>query len=119
MYYKLNDKNEIWVTSDREEEGFLYTDDAIVSSYDGQRLVFKSETETLEYIEAQKKYLNAQNIEILRQQRKEECFSVINRGELWYSRLSAAQKTELEQWYGAWLDVTETLTSPDKPAWLK
>lgn len=56
--------------------------------------------------------------ELLRQRRKNECFSVINRGKLWYDRLSYEQLAELKKWYQAWLDVTETLVTPSYPAWL-
>ena len=55
----------------------------------------------------------------LRKLREAECFALVNRGELWYNRLTEEQKTELEKWYQAWLDVTETLTIPNKPNWLK
>ena len=54
----------------------------------------------------------------LRSQRKKACFPYINRGEMWYSRLSAEQKEELGAWYQAWLDVTETKVVPDAPEWL-
>lgn len=54
-----------------------------------------------------------------RYQREIECFPIINRGILWYERLSAEQKEELNIWYQAWLDVTETKIIPDKPTWLK
>ena len=54
----------------------------------------------------------------LRLMREKLCFPYINRGELWYNRLTAEQKTELEAWYQEWLDVTVTLTIPSKPEWL-
>ena len=54
----------------------------------------------------------------LRKRRNEECFKVINRGRLWYNRLSMEQYSELEIWYQAWLDVTSTLKIPEPPAWL-
>ena len=54
----------------------------------------------------------------LRQRRETECFSVINRGQLWYENISVAQLLELRSWYKAWLNVTETLVAPEKPAWL-
>ena len=54
----------------------------------------------------------------LRQRRETECFSYINRGRLWYDRLTDAQAAELAAWYEAWLHVTETLTVPTKPSWL-
>lgn len=54
----------------------------------------------------------------LRTRRERECFTYINRGQLWYARLSAAQLAELSAWYIKWLDVTRTRKIPDKPAWL-
>lgn len=54
----------------------------------------------------------------LRHRRQLECFPYINRGELWYNHLSTEQTEELNTWYQAWLDVTETKVVPDKPAWL-
>ena len=53
-----------------------------------------------------------------RRRREQECFSVINRGWLWYEDLTADQKSELRTWYKAWLDGTPTQTVPEKPAWL-
>lgn len=57
--------------------------------------------------------------ESLRFARAMECFSVINRGYGWYLTLTEDQKTELTEWYKAWLDVTETNIVPKKPDWLK
>lgn len=54
----------------------------------------------------------------LRFKREKACFPIINRGELWYSRLTADQKKELDTWYQAWLDVTNTMVIPEKPEWL-
>lgn len=58
-------------------------------------------------------------IEKLRHKREIECFSVVNRGKLWYDKLEAEQVQELDNWYMEWLDVTETLVEPQKPDWLK
>lgn len=62
----------------------------------------------------------------LRAKREIECFSIINRGELWYSKLTEIQKQELNTWYQSWLDVTEETNKdengnyiiPIKPSWL-
>lgn len=54
----------------------------------------------------------------LRERREKECFSVINRGVLWYDRLTKAQINELYRWYQQWLDVTITGVIPPKPIWL-
>ena len=54
----------------------------------------------------------------LRSQREKVCFPYINRGALWYSKLSDEQMDELNAWYQAWLDVTNTKVLPDTPMWL-
>lgn len=55
----------------------------------------------------------------LKHRRAKECFSIIdNRSQMWYNHLTAKQKEELEAWYQAWLDVTETKVIPVKPEWL-
>ena len=54
-----------------------------------------------------------------RLRREKECFSIINRGQLWYEGVSITQLLELRQWYKAWLNVTETMVVPEKPAWLE
>lgn len=58
-------------------------------------------------------------IEELRRLREIECFPIVNRGVLWYNELTSEQLEELENWYKAWLDVTDTKTAPQKPEWLK
>lgn len=55
----------------------------------------------------------------LRRVRERVCFSIINRGALWYESLTDAQIDELREWYVAWLDVTKTFKIPKKPAWLQ
>lgn len=57
-------------------------------------------------------------IDNLRVQREDECFPIINRGQLWYDNLSDDQLQELNEWYRDWLDVTETRVVPTKPSWL-
>ena len=59
-----------------------------------------------------------QEINELRQLRKDECFPIINRGRLWYECLTYEQLRELREWYHNWLNVTETKQIPTKPAWL-
>lgn len=63
----------------------------------------------------------------LRQMREEECFSIINRGLAWYSKISVDQNLELNRWYNQWLDITNSYFDdvdvasiiPIKPSWLK
>lgn len=57
--------------------------------------------------------------ENLRLMREDECFSYIDRSRLWYDSLSSEQYQELQEWYNAWLNVTETKVIPTKPSWLK
>lgn len=54
----------------------------------------------------------------IRQRRQIECFPYINRGRLWYAKLSDEQLIELSKWYDAWLNATETLIIPKKLKWL-
>ena len=54
----------------------------------------------------------------LRERREKECFSVVNRGWIWYSSLTLAQWRELRSWYLAWLNVTDTKVIPERPTWL-
>lgn len=59
------------------------------------------------------------NDNALRLAREHECFDLINRSPLWFNSLSKEQQQELQNWYQAWLDVTETKSIPVKPDWLK
>ena len=54
----------------------------------------------------------------LRKRREIECFSIINRGELWYETLTQNQKEELSIWYNDWLNVTDTMTVPEPILWV-
>ena len=57
--------------------------------------------------------------ETLKNRRQKECFNIVdNRSPMWYNHLTAEQKAELDDWYQAWLDVTETHIIPTKPSWL-
>ena len=64
------------------------------------------------------KELAERELQQLRAKRSSECFPIINRGELWYDKLTADQRTELSAWYEAWLDVTETKAIPKTPDWV-
>ena len=66
----------------------------------------------------QKEIENQRELTNLRSQREKVCYPIINRGALWYSRLTVNQKEELDAWYQAWLDVTDTKVLPDMPTWL-
>lgn len=82
---------------------------------------FKYNPETGELIRDESReaaLVNQRTAEELRIRRENECFPVINRGEMWYSLLTDEQKEELKSWYKAWLDVTETLSPPEPLAWV-
>ena len=54
----------------------------------------------------------------LRRRRAAECFPIVNRGELWYDKLTEEQKSELSVWYEMWLDAPQTLSAPAAPSWI-
>ena len=54
----------------------------------------------------------------IREEREKICFTVVNRGSLWYSRLTETQKEELNAWYQAWLDAPQTGVKPQTPTWI-
>ena len=54
----------------------------------------------------------------LRELRETECFPIVNRGDVWYNRLSSSERSQLENWYQEWLDVTETFKKPNKPSFI-
>ena len=55
----------------------------------------------------------------LRAQRAAQCFPIVNRGALWYEKLTEEQKSELSAWYEAWLDAPQTGSAPDPLDWVK
>lgn len=121
IYYLQNENQEII------EDGFQQFDERcksmestkyrIVNGYNGA-LFFVEYTKTDEYKAKAEEFKARSELNALRRRREEECFSVINRGALWYDRLTEAQKAELDEWYDAWLKVTETKEVPKTPDWL-
>ncbi len=72
-----------------------------------------------DYIEVAKRpNWEEEQLERLRRERARVCFSVINRGQAWYATLTPEQNEELQAWYRAWLDVTETKVVPETPSWI-
>ena len=55
---------------------------------------------------------------LIRRRRAQECFPIINRGFLWYDRLTIEQLDELASWYQAWLDAPRTKIIPESPSWI-
>ena len=90
----------------------------LVEGYNGGLFLYDY-TKTEEYKARAAAFQSEYELEMLRRQRAEECFPIINRGSLWFDRLTEEQKSELATWYQAWLDVTQTKVVPECPAWLK
>ena len=121
IYYLQNENQEII------EDGFQKFDERcksmestkyrIVNGYNGA-LFFVEYTLTDEYKAKAAEFKSRSEINGLRRRREDECFSVINRGALWYDRLTDAQRAELDEWYDAWHNVTETKEVPKTPDWL-
>lgn len=90
-----------------------------VVDVEGQDFIAEHTEEIQVYIEYTKEELENIELNNIRSQREFECFSIINRGQLWYNTLSDNQKVELQNWYNEWLDVTRTKKIPQKPSWIK
>lgn len=57
--------------------------------------------------------------EEIRYNREQKCFPIINRGKLWYDKLTDEQLKELGEWYVAWLNAPETMIEPADLEWIK
>lgn len=79
--------------------------------YDGEKLVFDETRANELKLERQK--------DEIRWQRQNQCFPIINRGQLWYSRFSNSELEMLKEWYQEWLDAPETMVVPERPEWLE
>lgn len=69
--------------------------------------------------------VNSKKMDYIRRKRRFECFSYINRGQLWYNTLSQTEMEELQSWYNAWLDLPnrpdlniDAPQYPDAPSFL-
>lgn len=101
------------------ENGIEVSEPPDVGHFEAHFQSYRVRDGTLEYDDEQEHEIERKALcDELRQRRETECFSYINRGQLWYDRLTEEQKTELSDWYTAWLKVTDTLTVPKKPSWL-
>ena len=122
IYYLQNENKEIIQDDfERFDESCLEMDKddyRIVNGYNGA-LFFADYTKTDEYKQKAENFCRDAEINELRHRRTTECFSVVNRGAVWYERLTDKQRQELETWYQAWLDVTDTKVIPTNPIWLE
>lgn len=83
---------------------------------DSNTLIYIAPTE--EELALQAEEDAATHLNSLRKRREDECFAVVDRGHFWYAKLSTDQLVELNLWYDAWLNVTETLIIPEAPSWI-
>lgn len=61
---------------------------------------------------------HAKQVAEIKERREKECFPVINRGQLWYDRLTEEQHEKLKVWYQAWLDAPGNLHIPEPLDWV-
>ena len=107
----------VMVSNGKFDETFELSEEEYDVGFDG-KLYSETELQSDDYLARRNAFDNSIALIELRNQREEECFSVINRGALWYDRLTEEQKQELSAWYQAWLDAPQTNVVPAKPAWL-
>ena len=114
MWYITDKENKILAASPKKfSDEAIETDREIV--YDNNLVLrFKDELSG-EEIEA---WRQQKELAALRRRRERECFNIVNRGVLWYNKLTDTQKTELSAWYEAWLDAPQTGTAPAPLAWV-
>lgn len=116
MFYK-RENGRIIMFSVENFDGATETEENIIHEFDGFYL--ESETKTETFAKRKKAFEEQQALNQLRARRETECFSIINRGQIWYGTLTNEQIAELNEWYRAWLNATDTKAIPDKPTWLK
>lgn len=58
----------------------------------------------------------------IKRRREEECFSIVDRSQLWYKYNvnTPEREAELDAWYQAWLHITDSrpYIIPERPIWL-
>ena len=117
-FIQKDDNGHVIAASDIKYEGFVDSTENYEVGFDG-KLYSETEMQSAEYLLRKNKYESDLNLNNIRARREMECFSIINRGELWYNKLSEEQKTELLTWYEAWLDAPQTGIVPEKLEWIK
>lgn len=117
MFVKIENNKIISIANAKMDNDYQETDKEVVKGFD-HTFYFLEETKTPEYLARKKEYEEKQYLNELRVRRETECFSVINRGQLWYITLTEKQINDLDKWYQDWLNVTETKVIPEKPEWI-
>ena len=120
MRYIKKDENGIVVAVSeiQFDETYELSDEEYEVGFDG-KIYSKTEMESFDYLTKKVEFDNDIKLSNIRFQRETECFSVINRGALWYDKLTDEQKAELAAWYQAWLDAPQTKVIPARLEWLK
>lgn len=85
--------------------------------FDG-KLYSETEMKSSDYLARKEQFDFEYNKEIIRATRNDECFPIINRGALWFNKLTETQVQELETWYQEWLDAPATSVIPERPTWI-
>lgn len=118
-WIKKDESGKVVMASDGKfDETFELAEEEYDVGFDG-KLYSETELQSDDYLAQKNAFDNSIALIELRNQREEECFSVINRGALWYERLTEEQKQELSTWYQAWLDAPQTGSAPDPLDWVK
>ena len=117
-YFQKDNTGKIIALSNKQYEGFEIADEEYEVGFDG-KIYSASEMQGADYTARKAAYEKELEKNLIRGQRAEECFPIINRGALWYDKLTAEQKAELAAWYQAWLDAPQTKVIPARLEWLK
>lgn len=117
-WIKKDESGKVVMVSDGKfDETFELSEEEYDVGFDG-KLYSETELQSDDYLAQKNAFDNSIALIELRNQREEECFSVINRGALWYDKLTNEQKEELSSWYEEWLNAPETGIIPSKPTWI-
>ena len=99
------------------DDTYELADEEYDVGFDG-KIYSASEMQSAEYIAHKTEFDNNIRLSAIRAQREIECFPIINRGVLWYDKLTEEQKAELAAWYQQWLDAPQTNIIPKPLQWL-
>jgi hypothetical protein len=106
--------------TDNTDENYVYvSDEYLTEHFEAHYRCYRYQEEGLVYCLEQKEAVKEkEEKDEIREARKRICFPVINRGALWYEKLSEQRKEELAAWYEAWLNAPDTMEMPEAPSWL-
>lgn len=110
-----------FASEERENEAYdaVYTDEEFEELFESAGLFGYVGLKEGETVPSVIPYDEETCLAVARRERENVCFPIINRGELWYKRLTEEEIQELDEWYQAWLDITVTFSVPEMPEWLK